>query len=158
MTWCSCFTIACNRRMVYGASAPRPSTPEMLSRIASRDPASLNPSPMLARSSAEWSRCRRFPTIMVRNFRRVRLSLPKIGPLEPMPAPDHGLKIFSSCPVSAQARPERCVRELQEFARASEDAGHEGALVPRVYRQQPAGSLARLANHHRIHRPSVPPW
>ena len=46
-----------------------------------------------------------------------------------MPAPDHGLKIFSSCPVSAQARPERCIRELQEFARASEDAGHEGALV-----------------------------
>jgi alkanesulfonate monooxygenase len=46
-----------------------------------------------------------------------------------MPAPDHGLKIFSSCPVSAQAQPERCIRELQEFARASEDAGHEGALV-----------------------------
>jgi len=60
---------------------------------------------------------------MVRNFRRVSLSLPKIGPLEPMPAPDHGLKIFSSCPVSAQARPERCIRELQEFARASEGAG-----------------------------------
>src|SRR5947207_1596558 len=46
-----------------------------------------------------------------------------------MPATDHGLKIFSSCPVSAQAQSERCVRELQEFARASEDAGHEGALV-----------------------------
>src|SRR5467141_847831 len=46
-----------------------------------------------------------------------------------MPASDRGLKIFSSCPVSAQAGPERCVRELQEFARASEDAGHEGALV-----------------------------
>jgi len=46
-----------------------------------------------------------------------------------MPASDHGLKIFSSCPVSAQAQSERCVRELQEFARASEDAGHEGALV-----------------------------
>jgi alkanesulfonate monooxygenase len=42
---------------------------------------------------------------------------------------DHGLKIFSSCPVSAQAQPETCVRELQEFARASEDAGHEGTLV-----------------------------
>src|SRR6266513_3213629 len=46
-----------------------------------------------------------------------------------MPASDHGLKIFSSCPVSAQAQSERCIRELQEFARASEDAGHEGALV-----------------------------
>src|SRR5260221_2301589 len=46
-----------------------------------------------------------------------------------MPASDHGLKIFSSCPVSAQAQSERCVRELQEFARASEAAGHEGALV-----------------------------
>src|SRR5256885_17075354 len=46
-----------------------------------------------------------------------------------MPATDHGLKIFSSCPVSAQAQSERCVRELQEFARASEGAGHEGALV-----------------------------
>src|SRR2546423_15048825 len=46
-----------------------------------------------------------------------------------MPVSDHGLKIFSSCPVSAQAQPKVCVRELQEFARASEDAGHEGALV-----------------------------
>ena len=46
-----------------------------------------------------------------------------------MPAPDHGLKIFSTCPLSAQAQPERCIRELQEFARASEDAGHEGILV-----------------------------
>ncbi len=46
-----------------------------------------------------------------------------------MPASDHGLKIFSSCPVSAQAQSERCIRELQEFARASEGAGHEGALV-----------------------------
>src|SRR5438552_9542082 len=45
-----------------------------------------------------------------------------------MPAIDHGLKIFSSCPVSAQAQSERCVRELQEFARASEDAGYEGIL------------------------------
>ena len=46
-----------------------------------------------------------------------------------MPASDLGLKIFSSSPVSAQAQSARCVRELQEFARASEDAGHEGALV-----------------------------
>src|SRR5947208_1667354 len=46
-----------------------------------------------------------------------------------MPASDHGLKIFSSCPVSAQAQSERCIRELQEFVRASEGAGHEGALV-----------------------------
>ena len=46
-----------------------------------------------------------------------------------MTAPDHGLKIFSTCPLSAQARPGTCVRELQEFARASEDAGYEGVLV-----------------------------
>src|SRR6266849_5800234 len=46
-----------------------------------------------------------------------------------MPASGHGLKIFSSCPVSAQAQSDRCIRELREFARASEDAGHEGALV-----------------------------
>src|ERR1700704_6957934 len=42
---------------------------------------------------------------------------------------DHDLKIFSSCPVAAQIRPESCVRELQEFARSSEAAGHEGTLV-----------------------------
>lgn len=46
-----------------------------------------------------------------------------------MPVRDPDLKIFSSCPVSAQMRPETCIRELQEFARASEDAGHEGSLV-----------------------------
>src|SRR5258708_451552 len=32
-----------------------------------------------------------------------------------MPAPDHGLKIFSTCPLSAQAQPQRCSRELQEL-------------------------------------------
>src|SRR3989442_7380361 len=42
---------------------------------------------------------------------------------------DHGLKICSTCPVSAQARPGPCIGELQEFARSSEDAGHEGILV-----------------------------
>ena len=46
-----------------------------------------------------------------------------------MPASDDGLKIFSTCPLSAQAQPERCIRELQEFARYSEDAGHAGILV-----------------------------
>jgi len=46
-----------------------------------------------------------------------------------MPAPDHGLKIFSTCPLSAQAQPGTCSRELQEFARSSEDAGYEGILV-----------------------------
>src|SRR6267378_3029802 len=46
-----------------------------------------------------------------------------------MPAHDHDLKIFSTCPLSAQAQPGKCVRELQEFARASEDAGYEGILV-----------------------------
>src|SRR5438046_8893512 len=46
-----------------------------------------------------------------------------------MPATDPGLHVFSRRPVSAQAQSDRCVRELQEFARASEDAGHAGALV-----------------------------
>src|SRR5438309_5241437 len=46
-----------------------------------------------------------------------------------MPAHDHDLKIFSTCPLSAQAQPEKCVRELQEFAHSSEDAGYEGILV-----------------------------
>jgi len=46
-----------------------------------------------------------------------------------MAAPDHGLKIFSTCPLSAQAQPRTCIRELQEFARSSEGAGHEGVLV-----------------------------
>src|SRR5882724_13211139 len=42
---------------------------------------------------------------------------------------NHGLKIFSSCPIAAQIRPETCIRELREFARSSEAAGHEGTLV-----------------------------
>src|SRR5713101_5911474 len=42
---------------------------------------------------------------------------------------DHGLKIFSTCPLSAQAQPGTCIRELQEFARSSENAGYEGILV-----------------------------
>src|SRR5882724_7082292 len=42
---------------------------------------------------------------------------------------NHGLKIFSSCPIAAQIRPESCIDELQEFARSSEAAGHEGTLV-----------------------------
>lgn len=46
-----------------------------------------------------------------------------------MPAPDHGLKIFSSCPLSAHARGDTCIRQIQEIARSSEDAGHEGILV-----------------------------
>src|ERR1700693_889258 len=46
-----------------------------------------------------------------------------------MPTPDYGLKIFSSCSIFAPAQPESWIRELQEFARASEDAGHEGVLV-----------------------------
>ena len=44
-------------------------------------------------------------------------------------APDHGLKIFSTCPPSALAEPRRCIRQLQEIARWSEDAGCEGILV-----------------------------
>jgi len=46
-----------------------------------------------------------------------------------MPASDHGLKIFSSCPLSAQEQAGTCIRQIQEIARASEDAGHEGILV-----------------------------
>ena len=46
-----------------------------------------------------------------------------------MSAYDHELKIFSSCPIAAQIRPESCIGELQEFARSSEAAGHEGTLV-----------------------------
>jgi len=46
-----------------------------------------------------------------------------------MPSPDHGLKIFSSCPLSAQAQVGTGIRQLQEIARSSEDAGHEGILV-----------------------------
>jgi len=46
-----------------------------------------------------------------------------------MPVREHDLKIFSTCPLSARAMPEACVRELREFARASEAAGHEGMLV-----------------------------
>ncbi|HKB74112.1 MAG TPA: LLM class flavin-dependent oxidoreductase [Burkholderiales bacterium] len=46
-----------------------------------------------------------------------------------MPTPDHDLKIFSSCPLSTLAKPRTCIRDLQEIARASEDAGYEGILV-----------------------------
>lgn len=46
-----------------------------------------------------------------------------------MPTLDHGLKIFSSCPLSAQAQAGAGIRQVQEIARASEDAGHEGILV-----------------------------
>ncbi len=44
-------------------------------------------------------------------------------------AADHGLKIFSTCPPSALAQPRACIRNLQEIARWSEDAGCEGILV-----------------------------
>jgi alkanesulfonate monooxygenase len=47
----------------------------------------------------------------------------------PTTAPDHGLKIFSTCPPSALAQPRTCVRQLQDIARWSEDAGCEGMLV-----------------------------
>src|SRR6267142_2443345 len=42
---------------------------------------------------------------------------------------ERDFKIFSSFPIAAQLRPETCIRELQEFARSSEAAGHEGTLV-----------------------------
>src|SRR5262245_2993501 len=42
---------------------------------------------------------------------------------------EHDLKIFSTCPLSSRAEPEVCARDLREFARAREDAGHQGILV-----------------------------
>jgi alkanesulfonate monooxygenase len=39
------------------------------------------------------------------------------------------MKIFSTCPPSALAQPRTCIRQLQEIARWSEDAGCEGILV-----------------------------
>jgi alkanesulfonate monooxygenase len=42
---------------------------------------------------------------------------------------DHGLKIFSTCPASKLARPETYLRQVQEIARWSEQAGCEGILV-----------------------------
>src|SRR5437879_8643077 len=47
----------------------------------------------------------------------------------PTTTPDHGLKLFSTCPPSALAEPRTCIRQLQEIARWSEDAGCEGILV-----------------------------
>ena len=44
-------------------------------------------------------------------------------------APDHGLKIFSTCPPSVLAQPGIYFRQVQEIARWSEDAGCEGILV-----------------------------
>jgi alkanesulfonate monooxygenase len=41
----------------------------------------------------------------------------------------NGLKIFSTCPPSALAQPVKCLRQLEEIARWSEDAGCEGILV-----------------------------
>lgn len=43
--------------------------------------------------------------------------------------PDHGLKIFTTCPPSALAQPGTCMRQLEEIARWSEAAGCEGILV-----------------------------
>jgi alkanesulfonate monooxygenase len=47
----------------------------------------------------------------------------------PTSAPDHGLKIFSTCPPSALAQPRTCIRQLGEISRWSEEAGCEGMLV-----------------------------
>ena len=47
----------------------------------------------------------------------------------PTAAPAHGLKIFTTCPTSLVAQPESCFRQLEEMARASEEAGCEGILV-----------------------------
>lgn len=43
--------------------------------------------------------------------------------------PDHGLKIFTTCPTTLLSQPKTCVRELEKVARASEAAGCEGMLV-----------------------------
>jgi len=42
---------------------------------------------------------------------------------------DHGLRIFSTCPPSALAQTGTCIRQLEDIARWSEDAGYEGILV-----------------------------
>lgn len=42
---------------------------------------------------------------------------------------NHGLKIFSTCPASKLGQPETYLRQVQEIARLSEDAGCEGILV-----------------------------
>ena len=47
----------------------------------------------------------------------------------PTAIPDHGLKIFTMCPPSALAQSGTCLRQLEEIARWSEDAGCEGILV-----------------------------
>ena len=44
-------------------------------------------------------------------------------------APDHGLKIFTTCPIPLLAKPGTYFRELEEIARCSEAAGCEGILV-----------------------------
>lgn len=44
-------------------------------------------------------------------------------------APDHGLKIFSTCPPSYQVEPLKYLHQVREIARWSEDAGCEGTLV-----------------------------
>ena len=43
--------------------------------------------------------------------------------------PDHGLKIFSTCPTFLPAQPTGRMRLLEDIARWSEDAGYEGILV-----------------------------
>src|SRR3979409_2431979 len=44
-------------------------------------------------------------------------------------SPHNDLKLFSTCPPSALSDPRTALRELQEIARWSEDAGCEGMLV-----------------------------
>jgi len=44
-------------------------------------------------------------------------------------APNHGLKIFSTCPPSNFAQPGEYLRRVQDIARWSEEAGCEGILV-----------------------------
>ena len=44
-------------------------------------------------------------------------------------APDHALKIFTTCPAPLLAKPETYFRELEEIARCSEAAGCEGILI-----------------------------
>src|SRR6266571_3152869 len=62
-----------------------------------------------------------------------RLGVPKILTERifdmPTAALDHGLKIFTTCPPSALAQPGTRLRQWEEIARWSEDAGCEGILV-----------------------------
>src|SRR5678815_5936434 len=108
----SCITTGSVLRMVYHSRSPSSVVPSLFAHAG--NPANPIPLPMLARHEPNGS------GVGLRSdhgfqFAARTLSLPTwTARAFDMPAPDHGLKIFSTCPVSAQARPESCIRELQE--------------------------------------------